>query len=92
MTTHYLRLPAVKSISGYSGSTILLRVAHGLWTRPVKIDKRRFGWPVDEVEKLLVAHKARKPDAVIRSLVLRLEAARMTAPPKFIGMLWDIES
>ncbi len=35
MTHTILRIPAAKSQSGYSRSTINLRIAQGLWTKPV---------------------------------------------------------
>ena len=39
------RLPAVKSESGYSRSTIYLRIAQGLWTKQVSLGPRCVGWP-----------------------------------------------
>src|SRR4051812_31631221 len=35
-----LRLPAVKAQTGYSRSTIYLRVSQGLWPRPVSLGPR----------------------------------------------------
>ncbi len=74
-----LRLPAVKAASGYSRSTIYLRIAQGLWTRPVSLGPRCVGWPVDEVQTLNAARIAGKGDEEIRALVKELQAARKVA-------------
>jgi prophage regulatory protein len=71
-----LRLPAVKSESGLSRSTIYLRVTQGLWTKPVSLGARAVGWPSDEVEAINAARIAGKTDDEIRVLVKQLEAAR----------------
>jgi len=74
-----LRLPAVKSESGLSRSTIYLRVSQGLWTKPVSLGARAVGWPSDEVEAINGARIAGNTDAEIRVLVKKLEAARKGA-------------
>jgi prophage regulatory protein len=79
MMYNILRLPAVKSESGYSRSTIYLRIAQGLWTRPVSLGPRCVGWPAVEVAALNAARIAGKTDEEIRALVVKLEAARKTA-------------
>ena len=71
-----LRLPAVKSESGLSRSTIYLRVSQGLWTKPVSLGARAVGWPSDEVDALNTARIAGCTDDEIRILVAKLEAAR----------------
>jgi prophage regulatory protein len=71
-----LRIPAVKSESGLSRSTIYLRIAQGLWTKPVSLGARAVGWPSDEVAALNAARIAGKTDDEIRTLVAKLEAAR----------------
>lgn len=73
------RLPAVKSESGYSGSTIYLRISQGLWTKPVSLGARAVGWPADEVAALNAARIAGKTDEEIRTLVIKLEVARKAA-------------
>jgi len=73
------RLPAVKSESGYSRSTIYLRIAQGLWTKQVSLGPRCVGWPANEVAVLNAARIAGKNDDEIRALVLKLEAARKAA-------------
>ena len=74
-----LRIPAVKSESGLSRSTLYNRIAQGLWTKPVKLGARASGWPSDEVEAINAARIAGKSDEEIRALVKGLEAARKTA-------------
>jgi len=74
-----LRLPAVKSESGLSRSTIYLRVSQGLWTKPVSLGARAVGWPSDEVEAINAARIAGDTDEDIRDLVKKLEAARRLA-------------
>ncbi len=71
-----LRLPAVKSESGLSRSTIYLRVSQGLWTKPVSLGARAVGWPSDEVEAINAGRIAGNTDDEIRILVKKLEAAR----------------
>ena len=79
MATTILRLPAVKSESGYSRSTIYLRIAQGLWTRQVSLGPRCVGWPAHEVAALNAARIAGKSDDEIRALVLKLQSARKAA-------------
>lgn len=79
MTHSILRLPAVKSESGLSRSTIYLRITQGLWTKPVSLGARAVGWPSCEIEALNTARIAGKTDEEIRALVAKLEAARKTA-------------
>ena len=74
------RLPAVKAESGYSRSTIYLRIAQGLWTKQVSLGPRCVGWPANEVAALNAARIAGSTDDEIRALVATLEAARKAAP------------
>lgn len=74
-----LRLPAAKSESGYSRSTIYLRISQGLWTKPVSLGPRAVGWPANEIAALNAARIAGKTDEEIRALVVKLEAARKAA-------------
>ena len=73
------RLPAVKAQSGYSRSTIYLRIAQGLWSKQVRLGPRCVGWPSNEVAALNTARISGKNDDEIRELVVKLEAARKTA-------------
>lgn len=72
------RLPQVKSQSGYSRSTIYLRIAQGLWPKPIRLGARSVGWPADEIAALNSARIAGKSDEEIRALVKKLETARKT--------------
>ena len=79
MSQTICRLPAVKFESGYSRSTIYLRIAQGLWTKQVSLGPRCVGWPAHEVAALNATRIAGKTDDEIRELVVKLEAARKTA-------------
>ena len=57
-----LRIPAAKTQSGYSRSTIYLRIAQGLWTKPVSLGPRAVGWPSNEIEALNAARISGKTD------------------------------
>ena len=71
-----LRLPATKSLSGYSRSTIYLRIAQGLWTKQISLGPRAIGWPADEVAALNVARILGQSDDEIRELVKSLHTKR----------------
>ena len=79
MTHTIYRLPAVKTESGYSRSTIYLRIAQGLWTKQVSLGPRCVGWPAHEVAALNAARIAGKTDEEIRAMVVKLETARKAA-------------
>jgi prophage regulatory protein len=79
MSQKILRLPAVRSESGLSRSTIYLRIAQGLWTKPISLGARAVGWPSSEVAAINAARIAGKSDPEIRALVVKLEAARKAA-------------
>ncbi|ABM96771.1 helix-turn-helix transcriptional regulator [Methylibium petroleiphilum] len=74
-----LRRTQVEAESGYSRSTIYLRISQGLWTKPVSLGARAVGWPSGDVLALNAARIAGKNDEQIRALVLKLEAARVLA-------------
>ena len=79
MNNTILRLPSVKTESGLSRSTIYLRIAQGLWTKPVSLGARAVGWPSGEVTAINAARISGKTDEEILVLVTKLEAARKTA-------------
>lgn len=76
------RRPVVEQATGFSRSTLYLRIKNGLFTKPVVIgtDKRgkasQVAWPCDEVQQIINARIAGKTDAEIKLLVCKLEAAR----------------
>jgi prophage regulatory protein len=76
MTHTILRVPAVAAQSGYSRSTIYLRISQDLWTKPISLGPRCVGWPASEVSALNAARIAGKTNEEIQQLVKQLEAAR----------------
>jgi prophage regulatory protein len=79
MTHNILRLPAVKASTGLSRSTLYLRIAQGVFPRPVSLGGRVVGWPASEVESINAARISGKSKSEIRDLVGKLESARKTA-------------
>ena len=71
-----LRRKPVEAETGYSRSTIYLRIKQRLWTKPVTLGARAVGWPASEVAALNAARIAGKSNDDIRALVTRLEAQR----------------
>jgi prophage regulatory protein len=45
MTHTILRLKAILACTGLSRSTIYLRIAQGVYTKPVSLGGRAVGWP-----------------------------------------------
>lgn len=76
MTHTILRIPAAKAKSGYSRSTIYLRITQGLWTKPVCLGPRAVGWPAHEIDVLNAARISGMTDAQIRELVESLHTQR----------------
>jgi len=62
-----------------SRSTLYLRIAQGVFPRPVSLGARAVGWPDNEVAALNAARIAGKSESEVRELVVKLEAARKTA-------------
>ena len=73
-----LRRKQVQAESGYSRSTLYLRIAQGLWPKPVSLGARAVGWPAGEVSAVNAARIAGKSDDDIRVLVASLELERQT--------------
>ena len=78
-TLTILRRKQLEALTGYARSTIYLRIAQGLWPRPVSLGARAVGWPAAEVAALNAARIAGKSDEDIRALVVRLQASRAAA-------------
>ena len=53
MADSILRLPAVKTRTGLSRSTIYLRVSQGTFPRPVSLGGRAVGWLESEIQSWL---------------------------------------
>jgi prophage regulatory protein len=79
-TCSILRRPSVEEATGYSRSTLYLRIDQRLFTRPVKLGMRAVGWPAAEVAAINTARIAGKTEAEIRLLVVQLERARTENP------------
>ena len=75
-----LRRKQVEAETGYSRSTIYLRIAQGLFIKPVRLGARAVGFPAGEVAAINAARIAGKTETEIRSLIKKLEAARSMAP------------
>lgn len=78
-TLTILRRKQVQAETGYSRSTIYLRIAQGLWPKPVSLGARAVGWPAGEVSAINAARIAGKSDEELRALVASLERDRRTA-------------
>ena len=76
MTHTILRLPAVLKRRGRSRSSHYGDIKSGLFVKPVLIGLRAIGTPENEVDALNAARIAGKSDDEIRTLVVKLEAAR----------------
>lgn len=82
-TVTILRRKQVEADTGYSRSTIYLRITQGLFPRPVRLGLRAVGWPAREIAAMNQARVAGKSDVDLRELVAKLEAARTSAAPTF---------
>ncbi|MDA1092467.1 MAG: AlpA family phage regulatory protein [Acidobacteria bacterium] len=71
-----LRRKTVQLRTGYSRSTIYLRITQGLWPKPVRLGARAVGWPAREVAALNEARISGVPDIALRALVQSLIRAR----------------
>lgn len=71
-----LRRKQVEAETGYSRSTIYLRIAQRLFVKPVRLGARAVGWPAHEISSLNAARIAGKSETEIRALVAKLETSR----------------
>ena len=71
-----IRLPKVKSKTGYCGSTVYANVTDQTLTPPIKIGPRASAWPEYEIDAIIAARIAGKSDDDIRELVNELTAKR----------------
>jgi prophage regulatory protein len=79
MEQKILRLPELKSITGYARSTVYLYVENGLFPKPVKIGSRSVGWPSNEVLEIMKARISGQNNNQIKELVSSLMASRLEA-------------
>jgi prophage regulatory protein len=64
VTHTILILPAVKTRTGLSRSTIYLRVSQGTFPRPVSLGGRAVGWVEEEIQSWLAEKIAASRKAV----------------------------
>jgi prophage regulatory protein len=57
-----LRLPAVKSRTGLSRSTIYLHIAQGTFPAPVSLGERAVGWIESEIDEWIARRIAERDD------------------------------
>ncbi len=79
MTCTISRLPVVLANTGYSRSTLYLRMNQGLWPKPISLGARAVGWRATEIDAMNAARIAGKADDDLRKLVVKLEAERKLA-------------
>ena len=79
MIERLLRLPEVRSLSGQSRSTVYLRIAQGVFPKPIALGPRMVGWRESEVAAVNAARIRGASDDELRTLVRELEAARNVA-------------
>ncbi len=77
--TALMRRKQVELQSGYSRSTIYLRISQGMFPAPIQLGARAVAWPQREVRAINAARIAGKSDGEIRALVAQLVAARKVA-------------
>ncbi len=75
--TTILRRRQVQTHCGLSRSTIYLRIAQGLFPKPISLGLRAVGWPASEVAAINAARIASRTDDEIRVLVATLHKERM---------------
>ena len=63
MTMKFLRLPEVKSRTGFSRSSIYLFVQNGTFPRPVRIGGRVVAWLETEIDEWIEARLAEREEA-----------------------------
>ena len=67
MSTTILRLPAVKSRTGLSRSTIYLRIAEGSFPKPIALGVRAVGWLESDIEAWLASRIKESRNAAAKS-------------------------
>jgi prophage regulatory protein len=89
MTNVILRLPAVKSRTGLSRSTIYLRVADGSFPRPVSLGARAVGWIESDIEgwisRKITESRASSPATANREVRCLGATAKLQTSDSLIG-------
>jgi len=76
MSQAIIRMSNVERETGYSRSTIYMRIKAGLFPKPVSIGAKSVGWPGNEVAAVNSWRIAGKSDDEIRNLVETLHNRR----------------
>jgi len=79
MSQEIIRMPVVEQKTGYSRSTVYMRIKDGLFPKPVNIGAKSVGWPGEEVAAVNSWRIAGKSDDEIRNLVETLHHRRALA-------------
>ena len=68
MAQRILRKPKVLEVTGWSTSTLYLKMDEGLFPRPIKLDPdgRAVGWPEEEVDAWQASRIAARDQAAAR--------------------------
>ena len=74
-----IRRKLVESRTGYSRSTIYLKMSEGFLPSNIKMGANSVGWLEHEINAIIAARVAGKSDDEIKVLVSELEAARKLA-------------
>lgn len=74
-----LRLPAVMERIGRSRSAVYSDIERGVIPPPIRTGRRCAAWPLDEIDAVIRARIAGRPEADIRDLVRRIVADRANA-------------
>jgi prophage regulatory protein len=77
MNLELLKLPAVLKLRCRGRTAHYQDIQDGFFTAPIKLGKRAVAWPSCEVDAVLSARIAGRPDAEIKALVSRLHSARV---------------
>lgn len=91
MADSILRLPAVKTRTGLSRSTIYLRVSQGRFFRPVSLGGRAVGWVEEEIQSWLAERECSLSSRPLQSRALNRAGgvARLDfETPAHAAILW----
>jgi prophage regulatory protein len=76
MSLRILRLPEIKTKTGFSRSALYSRIQQRLMTKPISLGGRAVGWPESEIDQILAAQIAGKSNEEIFRLVEQMTLAR----------------
>ena len=85
MVTTIQRLPAVKTATGLSRSSVYGHIAKGLLPKPIQISSRAVAWLSHETDAIIAARIAGKSDDEIRELVIELMSQRSKVQTQMNG-------